>query len=177
MTEDNGRRPGLRAPDEARPVAIDHEARARKRMAELRPLLENESIGGEVADKFYAEAPPGWTYEWKLYSVFNKEYPQYLAGLKHQGWSPVPASRVRHLLYDEYTDENCVVDGLILMERPKELTDRRRKQDHDFAVHQIKSKEEAAKYEAPEGTAPRPKQFEGWKPRINTEVGPIGVPE
>lgn len=178
---DNGsradNRPSLRAPDEeTRPVSIDHEERARLRLAELRGALDDDTAQ-VFQDKFYAEAPPGWTYEWKLHSAFNKEYPQYLAGMMRHGWSPVPSSRVRHLLYPEYEGENCIVDGLILMERPKELTERRRERDYQNAVQQVKSKVESAK-EAPPGTAPRgPGAHPDLPARIKTHIGPMAVPE
>lgn len=172
--------PSYRAQEElaaARPMPVDHEERARKRLAELRAQIGDDFGSDVFIDKFYALAPPGWSYNWKRYSTFNKEDPQYLASQSRFGWSPVPAHRHRELLFPEYADESIIVDGLILMERPKELTDLRNKLDNEAAVAQVRAKEEQAMSEAPEGTAPRPKSFDGWRPRIQTEIGPLGVPE
>ncbi len=172
----NGRL-GLRAPDEDnRPVVIDHEERARQRLEELRPLMENQSADVYV-DKFYAEAPPGWDYNWKKWSVYGQESPQYMAEMMRNGWSPVPASRVRHLLYAEYDQENTVLEGLILMERPKALSDHRKMVNEREAVLQVHAKEESAIRESPDGTAPRPQKFENWRPGFKHEIAPIAVPE
>jgi hypothetical protein len=146
----------IRGDDERRPGNEDHLARARARIAEMRALHGDDDSGpGEVfVDKWFAQAPPGWTYEWKTHSVFNKEYPQYYSGLLRTGWSPVPAARHRDLIYPGYTGETIINDGLILMERPKELTDRVRRRDLGKAVDQVRNSE-AKLVEAPAGTAPR----------------------
>lgn len=170
--------PSYRVQDElvaARPVPVDHEERARKRLAELRAQIGDDFGSDVFIDKFYAVAPPGWSYNWKRFSTWNKEDPQYLASQARFGWSPVPAHRHRELLFPEYADESIIIDGLILMERPQELTDLRKKLDYESAVSQVTMKE-ASMADAPEGTAPR--NHPEVRPRISTQIGPpIGVPE
>lgn len=168
-------RPGLRADDEiTRPLVIDHEERARKFLEEIRPTLE---AAEDFHDKFYAEAPPGWDYNWKRWSVYGKEDPQYLSGLMRTGWRPVPSNRHRNLLYPEYNGESIIVDGNILMERPMVLTEQQRAFEKANAEQQVKSKIESAK-EAPPGTAPRgPGAHPDLPSRIKTHIGPMSVPE
>jgi hypothetical protein len=170
-------RAGFRDEEEARPGYMDHMERARRRISELRAQygdMEDEDSDVNL-DRFYAESPPGWTYEWKTHTVFNKTFPHYTNQLLRSGWSPVPASRHRELLFPEYSDESIIVDGLMLMERPKELTDRRRMRERSKATDQVRNSE-AKLTEAPPGTAPRD-QHRKTQPRVGSTVGPIGVPD
>jgi hypothetical protein len=137
MMENNNARSGnketVRSVEEVaghKPQPIDHEARARQRVAEIRAIHGDDEFSETYVDKWFAQAPPGWVYEWKTHSVWNKEYPQYVNGLQRTGWSPVQAARHRELLFPEYEAENIIIDGMILMERPKELTDRVRQREH-----------------------------------------------
>jgi hypothetical protein len=148
MREADERRPGLAIPE-------DHAMRARQRMAELRSLHGDDDNASEVfVDKWFAQSPPGWTYEWKTHSVWNKEYPQYYTSLLRTGWSPVPSARHRDLVFAGYDNDSIIIDGMILMERPKELTDRVKKRELSKAIDQVRNSE-AKLTEAPPGTAPR----------------------
>lgn len=172
----NGR-PGIRDEDEARPGYVDHVERARRRISELRAQYGDldEEEGDVYLDRFYAEAPTGWTYEWKTHTVFNKTFPHYTNQLLRSGWSPVPANRHRELLFPEYADESIIIEGLMLMERPKELTERRRMRERIKATDQVRNSE-AKLVEAPPGTAPRDSHRKT-QPRVGSSVGPIGVPD
>lgn len=174
----NGARPGFRDEAEARPGYIDHMERARLRISELRAQygeLDEGEDGDLYLDRFYAESPPGWTYEWKTHTVFNKQFPHYTNQLLRSGWAPVPASRHRELLFPEYSDETIIIEGLMLMERPKELTDRRRLREKIKATDQVRNSE-AKLVEAPPGTAPRDANRKT-HPRVGSTVGPIGIPD
>lgn len=166
-------REGLRAPDEKR-SGEDHQERARKRVAEIRALHGDDDASEIFVDKWYAAAPPDWTYEWKTHSVFNKEYPQYFSSMLRSGWSAVPAARHRDLVYPGYENESIIIDGLILMERPKELTDRVRKRELAKAIEQVRSSE-AKLTEAPPNTGPRGTAA-FTRPIIASHVGPV-IPE
>jgi hypothetical protein len=170
-------RPGVRDDDEARPGYIDHMERARRRISELRAQYGDldDDNSDVYLDRFFAEAPPGWTYEWKTHTVFNKSFPHYTTQLMRSGWAPVPANRHRELLYPEYTDESIIIEGLMLMERPKELTDRRRLRERIKATEQVRNSE-AKLVDAPPGTAPRDAHRKT-QPRVGSSVGPIGVPD
>ena len=169
----NGNKETARSADEiasARAVPIDHEARAQQRVAEMRAIHGDGDFNDTYVDKWYAAAPPGWVYEWKTYAVWNKEYPQYVSGLQRTGWSAVQASRHRDLVYAGYEGENIIIDGMILMERPKELVDRVRQQQHRLAIDVVRNSERRLA-EAPSGTAPRT-AFADTAPRVRSHVGP-----
>jgi hypothetical protein len=173
----SGGRPGFREGEEARAGYVDHMERARQRISQLRAQYGDldEADGDMYLDRFYAEAPPGWTYEWKTHTVFNKQFPHYTTQLLRGGWAPVPSSRHRELLFPEYTDESIIIEGLMLMERPRELTERRRLRDRIKATDQVRNSE-AKLVEAPPGTAPRD-AHRRTQPRVGSTVGPIGIPD
>jgi hypothetical protein len=175
---DNGRgnKESLRSEAEiasARPQVVDHLARARERIAQIRAIHGDDDFSEVYVDKWFAQAPEGWTYEWKTHSVWNKEYPQYISALQRTGWSPVPANRHRELLYPEYEAENIIIDGMILMERPKELTDKVRQREYRRAIEVVRNSERKLA-EAPAGTAPRT-AFAETAPRIRGHVGPVTI--
>ena len=157
----------------AKPQVVDHLARARARIAEIRAIHGDDDFSDVYADKWFAEAPDGWTYEWKTHSVWNKEYPQYISALQRTGWSPVPSTRHRELLYPEYEAETIIIDGMILMERPRELTDRVRQREYQRAIEVVRNSERKLA-EAPTGTAPRT-AFAETTPRVRGHVGPVSI--
>jgi hypothetical protein len=181
MTENNngarsGNKETVRSADEiaaARSVQVDHEARARARVAEIRAIHGDDDFSDAYVDKWFAAAPPGWVYEWKTFAVWNKEYPQYVSGLQRTGWSPVQADRHRELLFPEYEGENIIIDGMILMERPRELTDRVRKREYKNAIDVVRNSE-LKLAEAPAGTGPRT-AFAETAPRVRGHVGPVTI--
>jgi hypothetical protein len=172
----NGLKDTVRSAEEVashKPQIVDHEARARERIAQFRAEHGDGDFSEVYVDKWFAQAPPGWTYEWKTNSVWGKEYPQYVASLQRTGWSPVPAHRHRELLYPEYDAENVIIDGMLLVERPKELTDRVRRQEYARAIEVVRSSERKLA-EAPAGTAPRTAHAET-VPRVRGHVGPVSI--
>jgi hypothetical protein len=99
--------------------------------------------GGGANDKFHVPlnlVPPGWTYEWKRVSVIGKEDPAYAIEMREQGWTPVPAERHPEFMPDEHKGA-IARDGLILMERPEELTREAQEEDRVNALLQVRNKE------------------------------------
>jgi hypothetical protein len=179
MSETNarsGNKETIRSTDEIaamKPQAIDHEARARQRVAEVRAIHGDDTFSDVYVDKWYAAAPPGWVYEWKTYSVWNKEYPQYVSGLQRTGWSPVQAARHRELVYPGYEGENIINDGMILMERPRELVDRVKAYEYNRALEVVRNSERKLA-DTPSGTGPRT-AFAETMPRVRNHVGPVTI--
>jgi len=118
----------------------DPRARAARRAAELRDHGSLE----EGEDKFHIDLrviPDGWSYEWKMLEVLGKQDPSYQVNLARKGWEAVPRARHPEMMPDNYPGNTIVRDGMILMERPKEITDEARAKDYNLARNQVRAKE------------------------------------
>ena len=138
----------------AAPREDDSRARAAKRAAELR-----EHNGGgmdEGEDRFYIDPrsiPAGWSYEWKRVALVGKADPAYEVNLSRGGWEPVPASRHPELMpKGDYS--TIEIDGMMLYERPLEITEDARNKEKKRARQQVKIKEDQLN-EGPPGTFER----------------------
>ena len=97
-----------------------------------------------VEDIFYIpveEIPEGSSYEWKRYSVVGQEDPFYLAQMREQGWEPVDPRRHPNWLPPGYSQPHIIKGGMILMERPIELTEEARAEQKVLARQQVREAE------------------------------------
>ncbi len=120
----------------------DPRARAARRAAEIRNTVGSLDQG---TDDFYIDqnaVPDGWSYEWKRKLTVGMEDPAYQVQLARMGWEPVPASR--HPAYMPDSGKYTVIErkGMVLMERPKELTDEAKAIELKKARNQIRQKEQ-----------------------------------
>lgn len=141
----------------------DPRARAERRAAEIRKHLKGDTSDG--ADRFWVDPaiiPDGWSYEWKRKTIWGKEDPAHEVELSRQGWEPVPASRHPQMM-PKGNWQTIERDGMILMERPKVLTDDVHRDNLKKARLQVKAKE-AQLNQAPEGT------FERDDPRVKPSI-------
>ena len=141
----------------------DPRARAERRAAEIRQHLKGDTSEG--ADRFYVDPhiiPDGWSYEWKRKTIWGKEDPAHEVELARQGWEAVPASRHPQMM-PKGNWQTIERDGMILMERPKVLTDDIHKDNLRKARLQVKAKE-AQLNQAPEGT------FDRDDPRVKASI-------
>ena len=140
------RRPDMRPPMREE----DPRVRAARRAAEIRNHIGNMDEG---PDDFYISQemiPPGWSYEWKRKTVMGQEDPAYQVQLARMGWEPVPASR--HPSYMPEGSKSATIErkGMILMERPSELSEEARHIEARKAKNQVKQKEQQLN-SAPDG--------------------------
>jgi hypothetical protein len=115
--------------------------RAKARTAALQANIQNLS---ETVDDFYidpATIPEGWSYEWKRRTTLGLEDPSYNVQLAQSGWEAVPSDRHPEYMPVGYTDKNIERRGMVLMERPLEITNQIRARDKREAVSAVKSKE------------------------------------
>lgn len=148
----------------------DPRARAAKRAAEIRGHRTSQSL--DETDRFKVnsdEIPPGWAYEWKRKTVFGKEDPAYEVELSRGGWEPVPASRHPSMMPKGHF-ETIERDGMILMERPKELSDDARSAELRRARLQVRSKENQLNA-SPDGT------FERDRPLVKKSYESMPIPK
>jgi hypothetical protein len=129
---------------EMRPVMREEDPRARaaRRAAELRDHHNGDMDDG--VDEFYidpADIPEGWSYEWKRRTVLGAEDPAYQVALARAGWEPVPTSR--HPSYMPMGGDYPFIErkGMILMERPLEITEDARSAELRKARLQVRQKE------------------------------------
>lgn len=141
----------------------DPRARAERRAAEIRKHLKGDTSDG--ADRFYVDpyiVPDGWSYEWKRKTIWGKEDPAHEVELARQGWEVVPASRHPQMM-PKGNWQTIERDGMILMERPKVLTEDVHKDNLRKARLQVKAKE-AQLNQAPDGT------FDRDDPRVKPSI-------
>lgn len=93
----------------------------------LRGKKRHEAIH---TDRFHvpeSDLIEGVSFEWKRVSVSGQEDPAYIGAQRRQGWEPVYAEDMPSLALDGY--EGAIIkEGLQLMARPQELTDRANKE-------------------------------------------------
>jgi len=120
----------------------DPRARAARRVAELR---DHGAVNEDNHDEFFIDPgiiPPGWSYEWKRKTVLGAEDPAYQVALARQGWEAVPAHR--HPSYMPVNSTAAAIErkGMILMERPLEITEEARNRELRNARMQVRQKEQ-----------------------------------
>lgn len=97
--------------------------RAARRTAELRG--HDTDLGDDGTDEYYIELgiiPEGWSYEWKTRTILGAEDPAHQVALARKGWEVVPASRHPELMPMNYKGVEITRKGMVLMERPMEIT-------------------------------------------------------
>ena len=175
-----GRPPKSRAPEvtleeaPSRPVMRpdDSRAAAAQRAADI---LANFDGSEMTNNDFVAPKPPdGWTYEWKAKTVYNQEDPGRMMAYRRTGWAEVPANRHPDMMPLGYSGSTIERKGMILMERPQEITARFAERDRINARNQVRTKEEQLNA-APSGTFERQNK-DAPLARVNKSYEPMEVP-
>ena len=151
-----------RDPTAGRPERVDAVARTRQRK------------GNQVIDPFYIPPrliPDGMSWEWKRHTTYGQQDVSYENSLMENGWEPVDASRpeVKGFMPAGYKGP-VIRNGLMLMERPIELTQEARDEDTMLARSQVRAKEQQLR-DAPDGT------FERTKVVAKTTIERMEIPE
>lgn len=113
--------------------------RATAQRTEQRTPIRRQSRS--AADRFHvsrAAVPDGMTYEWKRATFVGKEDVEHQIDLAENGWTAVPASRHPELAGRKVESDAMIVrGGLVLMERPTEVTFDARQEDKAKAKEQL----------------------------------------
>ena len=121
------------------------------------------------------EIPEGSSYEWKRYSNVGEENPFYLAEMRRQGWEPVDPKRHPNWVPPGYDKPNIIRGGLILMERPIELTREAQAEQRGLAKQQMREAEQRLGM-TPKDTLTR--QHTGVEPKVTKEYfRPVQIEE
>ena len=160
-----------RAPDHVPERAEERPERVRTR---TRTSL---TVGPPTHDTYinFQNIPKDISLNWKLFTANGKEYPFYLQAMRKQGWEPVnPQEHPDWLMLPPgYKEDVVIVDGLILMERPIELTNQARAEERQLARRQIREAEQRLGV-TPKDTMTR--DHEAVKPKVIREMmRPIAI--
>ncbi len=128
--------------------AITRDPRAQARAAtprEAAPPTSGERLHRRrrTVDPLYIDPrviPAGFSYEWKLESVFGQPAATQMIAVRENHWKPVPASRHPELALQG--DTLIRRPGTILMERPMYLTEEAQMEDMQQALEPVQHMEE-----------------------------------
>lgn len=127
---------GIRSNPAASPDEVRPPIRTRKRKGGT--LADRYALSDEMMADLKAR---GMSAEWKRETVAGMGDPSYDVFMREQGWEPVPGER-----YPEYVAEGHTGpirrDGLILMERPVELTQEAMEEEKAAARDAVRIKEQ-----------------------------------
>jgi len=87
--------------------------------------------------------PDGMDYQWVTDSVLGQPMPQRRGRFERRGWKPVPASRHDGLFMPKGFQGEINVEGLVLMERPMELSREAKRRERMKAAEQVYAREAA----------------------------------
>lgn len=180
MATDNEELKPIPMPEQVKKIARqaareeDPRMRAAARAEEIRKHRSGQNL--DELDRFKIETsviPDGWTYEWKRRTLLGKEDPAYQVELARQGWESVPLSRHPEMMPPDWAHGTIERDGMILMERPSELTSEARDVELRRAKNQVRAKEQQLG-SAPDGQFGRDHQQV--RPSIKKGYEPMPVP-
>lgn len=153
----------------------DPRAAAKKRAAEILGHLGDMDEG---VDEFYISAdmvPDGWTYEWKRRTVYGQEDPAYQVALARTGWETVPARRHPEMMPVNWKGETIERKGMVLMQRPREITERVEQIEQRKARNQVRAKEQQLNA-TPPGTMEKEFSDPRTRPQIKKSYEAMPIP-
>lgn len=128
-------------------------------------------------DEFYIDRsriPPGWDMEWKTKTVLGAEDPAQMVAYARTGWEPVPLHMFPEMMPAGWKGDTIERKGMILMMRPKRITDMVRQADARRAREQVNIRQSQLA-SAPEGQFGR--DHAQVKPKISTGYEPMPIPK
>jgi len=144
------------------------------RTEELRNRMRgNSEMIADMYDEFYIDPriiPEGWDYNWKRKEIAGQPDTAYDVELLQAGWEPVDAARHPEMVPPGFTG-SITKKGMILMERPSEISNMAKQREFATARELVVSKEKALGI-APSGTFERDKNRTG----INKSYSPMEIP-
>lgn len=131
-------------------------------------LRDPEGGRFEIPDRIKAMMPDR-TLEWKTHTVVGAHDPYYAMEMKRKGWEPVTSRQLPGLMPPGHSGA-IIRDGLILMERPKELTAEARADEqaarNEMANAKIRQLADAGPNEGP-------RDHPDVRPRVRQTYAPI----
>lgn len=144
------------------------------RAEELRNKMRGEQFDSQVYDEFYIDPrviPEGWDYNWKRESIAGQIDDDHLIEMRMAGWEPVDSKRHPEMMPIGYTGP-IRKKGMILMERPLEITRMAQEREVSTAREVVAAKEKALGM-APAGTFERDRSKTG----VRKSYQPMNIPQ
>ena len=98
--------------------------------------------------------PDGWTYEWKTAQVYGQDQQSRMLEFRRTGWEEVPTRRHPEMMPLGTSEPFIIRKGMILMERPLEITQEMKRRDDKNARDAVRQKADQLG-QAPPGTFQR----------------------
>ena len=143
------------------------------RAEELRNKMRDEQYDSQMYDEFYIDPriiPEGWDYNWKREFVAGQSEDDHLTEMRVAGWEPVDAKRHPNMMPPGYAGP-VRKKGMILMERPLEITNMAKERELATAKEVVAAKERALGM-SPGGTFERDKAKTG----VRKSYSPLNIP-
>jgi hypothetical protein len=121
----------------------DNEIRAEPAREEIRP--KKTRTRRSTTDMLYVDPaliPDGMDYQWVTSEILSQPAQQVRASYEANGWEPVPAERHPGLFMQRGATGEINVGGLVLMERPLELTMEAREEERVAARTAVRVQEQ-----------------------------------
>lgn len=127
---------------------------------------------GSNVDRFYIPdhlIPAGYTYEWKREFLYGQRDDAHITHLHDNGWRPVVHGAHKGY-FSSVSDPTEIIrrDGMMLMERPAELTRQAREEDFQAAQMLVEAQKQQLTGAIPQG-------FKGTTPSLKTSYAPSDV--
>lgn len=147
---------------------------ANLRAEQIRSRSRNEDSDATIYDKFYIDPrdiPDGWDYNWKRYETLGMKDGSYEVELAQTGWEPVDSARHPSMMPANHKGP-IIREGMILMERPAEISNRAKFLELQEARRVVNEKERALGM-APNGTFERDQR----RQVVKKEYIPMEIPK
>jgi len=143
------------------------------RSEEIKRRMREEESNYEFHDDFHIDQrliPEGWDYNWKRKVTAGMSDPAYEVELAQSGWEPVESSRHPHMMPGGHVGP-VERRGMILMERPKEISDMGKQRELVNAREAVAARERALGM-TPSGTLERDRN----RTTLNKQYVPMEIP-
>lgn len=143
------------------------------RAEQIRDRMRNNENNLDHYDEFFIDprvVPDGWDYNWKRLEIAGMKDPAYEVELLQAGWEPVDASRHPDMVPPGYKGA-ITKKGMILMERPSEISNLAKQRELSTAREAVAAKERALGL-APNGQFERDQSKTG----VRKSYSPMSVP-
>jgi hypothetical protein len=144
------------------------------RAEEIRAKLRDDQFDSQMYDEFHIDprmVPEGWDYNWKREFVAGQAEDDHLTEMRLAGWEPVDAKRHPSMMPPGYAGP-IRKKGMILMERPLEITNMAKERELATAREVVASKERALGM-SPGGTFERDRNKTG----VRKSYQPLNIPQ